>query len=241
MPDVRFGPELIERLLGYLVSEITGCLGAGLHTERRLVRAVGGTERLDQAQWELGVGPVIDAAGDEDVVRTADLAGDRRWPELAGLTGADGVGVVAVPGSWDENGPVLLTVYLDHEPKEDDLRVIERVEPVLATAAAVVEFCADEVVRADQMVTMVQHRRVIEQAKGLVMAASGVHSGTAFQTLVRASQHFNVKLNELATALVEQVGGAPVTEQEPEAGPGTAAPGRRAREAAERTWLALRR
>ena len=41
-----------------------------------------------------------------------------------------------------------------------------RTQPVLACAVAVVEYCAGEEERAEQMVQMVQYRRVIEQAKG---------------------------------------------------------------------------
>jgi ANTAR domain len=105
----------------------------------------------------------------------------------------------------------------------------------------VIEFCAGEVIRADQMVAMVQYRRVIEQAKGLVMGAAGGHAGTAFKTLVRGSQHFNVKLSELATALVELVGNAPVTEQEPTDSATTTPPGATARHAAEQVWRAVQR
>ena len=118
-----------------------------------------------------------------------------------------GTHVIAVPGSWGDGGPVVLTVYLSHAPTVEDLAAIEEIEPMVATAAAVVEFCAGEVLRADQMVRMVQHRRYIEQAKGLVMGARPCAPGEAFELLVRASQHANVKLRDVATALVLVVGG----------------------------------
>ncbi|WP_211770627.1 ANTAR domain-containing protein [Kutzneria sp. CA-103260] len=225
MDEVRFGPELLDRLLAHLVARLPGCDGAGVSTVSRSLRAVGTAVERDAEQWQRGEGPVVAAAtGDETLVQT--LPDGVTW-------------VTAVPGSWTEDGPSVLSVYTDHEPKEDDLRLIDQTEPLLATATAVIEFCADEVLRADQMVEMVQNRRLIEQAKGLVMGATRCDAGAAFRTLVRSSQHFNVKLRDLSAALVEVVGGAPVADQEPGAGPPGAPPEPAAR-AARMTWQALR-
>ncbi|ANZ38914.1 hypothetical protein BBK82_25420 [Lentzea guizhouensis] len=129
---------------------------------------------------------------------------------------------------------MVLTVYLDHEPRAADLSVIEETEPLLATAAAVVEFCSGEVLRADQMVRMVQHRRYIEQAKGLLMGARQSKPGEAFELLVRASQHANVKLRDVATALVMVVGG-----DLEEVGDEVTAPPEIAYDTARRLWAAL--
>jgi hypothetical protein len=54
---------------------------------------------------------------------------------------------------------------------------------------------------------MVQYRRVIEQAKGMIMSRRSVSPDEAFAELVAASQASNVKLRTLAIALVETVGG----------------------------------
>jgi hypothetical protein len=223
--EVRFGPELLDRLLRHLVEAVAGCYGAGVSTNQRSLRAIGVAAEHDIDQWRRGEGPVVAAAtGDETLVQAMP----------------DGVTwVTAVPGSWTEEGPSVLSVYTDHEPKEDDLRLIDQTEPLLATATAVIEFCADEVLRADQMVEMVQNRRLIEQAKGLVMGATRCDAGQAFRTLVRSSQHFNVKLRDLSAALVEVVGGTPVADQEPGAGPITVPPEPAVR-AARLTWQALR-
>jgi hypothetical protein len=222
--EVRFGPELLERLLAHLVERVPGCDGAGVSTNSRSLRAVGTAVERDAEQWRRGEGPVVAAASGEETLVEA-------LPDTMGW-------VTAVPGSWTEEGPSVLSVYTDHEPKEDDLRLIDQVEPLLATATAVIEFCADEVLRADQMVEMVQNRRLIEQAKGLLMGAQRCDAGAAFRTLVRSSQHFNVKLRDLSAALVEVVGGAPVGDQEPGTGPTTVPPESAVR-AARMTWRAL--
>src|SRR5204863_4864801 len=94
-----------------------------------------------------------------------------------------------------------------------------------------------ETERAEQMVQMVQYRRVIEQAKGLVMAVTGSDAAAAFATLARASQHFNVRLRNLAVALVELVGGAPA--EGPDDPAAVVTLDDRDRLAAERMWAAL--
>jgi hypothetical protein len=118
-------------------------------------------------------------------------------------------GVVVTPGEWGGDAPVVFSVYLDRRPDASALEQIDRLEPLMAEALAVVEYCVGEEVRAQQMLQMVQYRRVIEQAKGMIMAALGQDAGSAFAALARASQHFNVRLRHLAVALVEHVGTAP--------------------------------
>ncbi|MEV6236335.1 ANTAR domain-containing protein [Lentzea sp. NPDC051838] len=221
MDQVKFGPELISRLMDHLCAQLDGCEGVGLCVwpDGKLLRAVGIAVELDAEQLTTGVGPLVDASRDERQV-SGQVAGTH---------------VVAVPGSWGDSGPVVLTVYLDHPPGVEDLKAIEEIEPLVATAASVVEFCAGEVLRADQMVRMVQHRRYIEQAKGLVMGARPCAPGEAFELLVRASQHANVKLRDVATALVLVVGNELEDSAEE-----VVEPPRPAFDVARRLWQALK-
>jgi hypothetical protein len=132
---------------------------------------------------------------------------------------------------------VVLSVYLDRRPDTKVLREIDRYEPLVTQALAVVEYCAGEEQVAQQMLQMTQYRRVIEQAKGLVMGAAGGDANTAFATLARASQHFNVRLRNLAVALVEHVGhGAAEHPEDPEL---VIRPSSSEREIAARVWAAL--
>ena len=244
------GPELLMTLLDYVRSEVGGCVGAGLHTTANgggPLAVTGLATAIDALQWELHEGPVPRAATAQRSAASADLATDQRWPSLATkITALDErpeqLAAVAVAGSWDDEGPVVLSIYLDHEATADDLRVIERIEPMMAMSAALVEFSADETVRGDQLVAMVEHRRVIEQAKGMVMAVRRCDAENAFTSLVVASQHFNVKLRDLAVALVEFVGQAPAEQAAVEAldrESGLADPGEPDRRAAQLTWAAL--
>jgi hypothetical protein len=259
---IRFavGSELIDRLLVHLSEQIDGCLGVGLSSgpstnEGVVVGATGIATELDHQQWAQHSGPLVDAAVQDGHILVEDLRTDQRWPALAGLLAGDAladrltdvskIGAVALPGGWSQGGLILLTVYLDHAPALPDLRVMETYEPLIATSAAVVEFCAGEVMRTDQVLDMVQHRRVIEQAKGIVMAHLSCDGPGAFGALVRISQQANVKLREFSVALVQQVGNAPPEQAEREllgdrAGEMLPEPSPDAVAAARLAWDALR-
>ncbi|WP_216215962.1 ANTAR domain-containing protein [Amycolatopsis aidingensis] len=248
---LRLGPELLSALLDYVRGEIGGCLGVSLCTAAanpRLLASAGVASELDRLQRKLDSGPTVHAAREHEAVSSADLAADDRWPDLAAAVTARPdrprpLAATAVAGSWDDEGPVVFTLYLDHEPTAKDLRTVEEVEPMLAMSAALVEYCSDEVLRADQLVQMLEHRRIIEQAKGMIMAVRRCDAETAFRSLVVASQHFNVKLRDLAVATVELVGNAPAEEAPAELLGDKAKiepAGQQARHAANRMWTALR-
>ena len=226
-PEFTVGVEMIERLLTHVCEQVDGCLGIGISAgpsadEGSVLAAVGVAATLDRKQWESGSGPLPIATQHDDHVTVDDLRTDDRWPDAAKWLDSDEfsdigqVGVVALPGSWSQGGLILFTLYLDHAPTLHDLRVMEGYEPLIATSAAVVEFCAGEILRSDQVLDMVQHRRVIEQAKGIVMAHLRCDGQSAFSALVRISQQANVKLREFSVALVQQVGNAPAEEPERE-------------------------
>lgn len=50
-----------------------------------------------------------------------------------------------------------------------------------------------------------EHRETIDQAKGMVMLATGCDAAAAFGTLRRHSQNANIKLHEVARRLVEAI------------------------------------
>ncbi len=88
----------------------------------------------------------------------------------------------------------------------------------------------------DQMLDLLASRAAIEQAKGAIMAARRCAPEEAWQTLRRASQEFNVKVRELAVALVEYLGGHAAVQPE---GTREIRPGAPARHAAEQLWSAF--
>ena len=212
----------------------------------RSVAAVGVAAELDPAQWGQASGPLWEAFRSGRVVIRPGLVEDGGDPGGVGLGDLDGLspgtlgsvqGAVFLAGEWGGELPVILSIYLDRVPDAKVLREIDRYEPLVTQALAVVEYCAGEEQVAQQMLQMTQYRRVIEQAKGLVMGAAGGDANTAFATLARASQHFNVRLRNLAVALVEHVGrGSAEHPDDPDL---VVLPTASEREIAARVWAAL--
>ena len=75
--------------------------------------------------------------------------------------------------------------------------------PSLAVAAATAYFSSRDL--ADQMRQALESRAVIEQAKGVIMDTTGDGAEAAFGALVERSQRANVKLREVARAIVDEV------------------------------------
>jgi hypothetical protein len=245
----EYGDELLRRLLEHLV-DATGALGAGLSLtdgSPRSVAAVGIAGTVDPAQWKAGDGPLWDAVrGARRVVVPSDADGaepfdPRRYTALADLLPVEDVdavrGMVVTPGEWAVEEPMVLSVYLERPADAAAAAAVDEYETLLGSALAVVEYCAGEELKAEQLLQMVQYRRVIEQAKGLVMASVGGDAGAAFTTLSRASQHFNIRLRNLAVALVEHVGRAPA--EGPDDPAQAVVPSDHDRTVAGQVWLAL--
>jgi PAS domain S-box-containing protein len=73
---------------------------------------------------------------------------------------------------------------------------------VIGTHGFYIDVTPEELVRQDQVTAavacIVEHRAVIEQAKGMLMLIYGIDASHAFELLVWQSQHTNIKLRRLA-------------------------------------------
>ncbi|WP_410638965.1 ANTAR domain-containing protein [Amycolatopsis sp. lyj-346] len=237
--------ELLQALLERIAGELPGWLGAGLTVSRgdrplRVLATAGVAEHVLPAQLAHG-GPVPAAEASGEPVTTDRLFGDERWPALTRETVFDGGpataairGAVALPGFWDEDGAFVLSVTLDRAPGAETLAVLRRYAKLTEMTLVVAETATAG--DPDQMLDLLASRAAIEQAKGAIMAVRRCPPEEAWQTLRRASQEFNVKVRELAVALIEYLGG-----QVPAPADGTREirPGTSARHAAERLWSAF--
>ncbi|KDN18161.1 ANTAR domain-containing protein [Amycolatopsis rifamycinica] len=237
--------ELLQALLERIAGELPGWLGAGLTVTRggrplRVLATAGVAEHVLPAQLAHG-GPVPVADATGAPVVTDRLFGDARWPELTRETVFDGgpaveaiAGAVALPGFWDEDGAFVLSITLDRPPGADTLDVLRRYAKLTEMTLVVAETATAG--DPDQMLDLLASRAAIEQAKGAIMATRRCPPEEAWQTLRRASQEFNVKVRELAVALVEHLGGEVTAAAE---GGREIRPGAPAHHAAERLWSAF--
>jgi hypothetical protein len=241
--------QLLTELLERIAAEIPGCVGAALTTgyegSRLSVLATHGiAERLDPAQLRHG-GPIPEAAATGDLVTTDDLFSDPRWPGLHRDALVESHpeladrwrrvrGAVALPGPWDDGGTLVLSAELDAPAGPEARAILARYEKLTADLLVVAEAAAAG--DSAQVLAMLASRAAIEQAKGAITALRRCSADEAWNTLRRTSQEFNVKVRDLAVALVEHLGQAPVEQPD---GTTPITPDHPARDAARQLWTAF--
>lgn len=168
--------------------------------------------RVDALQYTLLQGPCLDASNGDDMVLSADLAADRRWPEFAPrcvtTTGVRSMLCVRVGLIGGERA--ALNFYALAPDAFDDLD--QGVASIFAPFAAIaVNRLLHEREVAGLNIALSSSRQ-IGTAIGILMARHQVTSEQAFTLLSRASQHLNRKLRDVATD-VELTGQLPAAER----------------------------
>jgi GAF domain-containing protein len=165
----------------------------------------------DGLQLRAGEGPCIDAYDDQETVVVDDVRADPRWPRLrSAWQGSPVASVVAVPlvaGGRPAGG---LNCYSSVPAAFTESQA--QAAEVMALAAGAALDAVEETARlrglAAQLDRALESRAIIDQAKGIVMARRGCSADDAFAHLAALSQQRNVKLRDLARALVEQTAAA---------------------------------
>lgn len=145
-----------------------------------------------------------------EVVPTTELALFHQHPEDADTVRAVADRLVREGGSWalwhrilDANGALRHVVSTGASVCGEDgaLRELRGwVVDVTAAHRGLTAERMDEAVRRSA-----ETRSAIEQAKGVLIATLGVDEERAFELLRRASQHDNVKVRDLARAMMAEV------------------------------------
>ena len=160
---------------------------------------------VEEAQYERGDGPGLEAQRTGTVVVAQDLAAEDRWGDWPSVALEAGVrGVYAHPLAADGEVLGALSLYA-HEPNlfPDG---VQRIAAQFANPAALLlsgvlrRQSQSEVI--SQLRAAMSTRAVIDQAIGIVMAQRRCGREEAFGILRRRSNESNVKLREVAANLV---------------------------------------
>jgi hypothetical protein len=143
-------------------------------------------------------------------------------------------GAAAVPGVWADDATVVVCCTLSQSAGAATVASLINYEQLIS--AALITTAAENASAIADIITVLQSRGAIEQAKGALMGLVHCDADHAWRMLRRASQEFNVKLRELAVALLEHISGAPA--EQPDTGT-PITPDARTREAARLMWAAL--
>ncbi|MDF0531367.1 GAF and ANTAR domain-containing protein [Tsukamurella sp. 8F] len=154
--------------------------------------------RIDTVQLETRQGPCVSTGREHATMRVDDLSADQRWPKFAEAVVGIGVhSVLSFQLFVEEKNFGALNLYAEspHAFDSDD----ENIGLLLASHAAVALAAA----RTEANLTVaLTNRDVIGQAKGILMERYKITAQQAFNLLVTASQHRNVKLHQIAEELV---------------------------------------
>jgi GAF domain-containing protein len=161
---------------------------------------------IDSAQYRTGDGPCIDAYRDGIPYLIESTLEPGRWQEFRDCAARHGtLSAMALP-LITHDGPIgALNMYAETEraygtPERETGRLFaSQAAFLLANAQAY----WDARTLSENLEQAMLSRATIEQAKGIVMSATGCGPDEAIQVLIKQSQQQNIKLRDLAEELVK--------------------------------------
>ena len=162
---------------------------------------------LDELQYVEHEGPCYDAYRTGTIFRIRDLAADGRWPSyLPRAVEAGARSMVSLPMASEGKVVGALNLYSQDVDAftADAVSVAEIISAHAGLASQVAAAMFGHRELAEQLSEAMRSRAVIEQAKGILMAGRRCDAEEAFKLLVELSQNTNVKLRDVAQALVDE-------------------------------------
>jgi GAF domain-containing protein len=161
---------------------------------------------LDEWQYGSQEGPCLQAAREQTLV-SVDLASDKRWPSWAERALSAGVRCslsVGLPLQDKVTGALNLYATSAQAFDEDAVLISKTFGGYAAVALANAHLYGATADLAEHMRKAMEHRAVIEQAKGIIMGERRCSPDEAFAILSKISQDSNRKLRDVAAALVSR-------------------------------------
>jgi GAF domain-containing protein len=166
--------------------------------------------RVDEVQYELDDGPCLRAMRDGRLVRIDDTAAQERWPRFEKLAASRGIrSCLALPLVAEGRSVGALNLYARSAAAFGTTEVL-RAQSFANNASGAVTIAlrlASYASLTDQLRSSLASRTVIDQALGVIMAQQRCTQAQAFAILRAASQNTNVKLRDIAGAIVTGVSG----------------------------------
>lgn len=214
--------QTLSRVVTYAVAALDGCDEAAV-CGSTLVSGVLGSgpplmAELERLQTSLGEGPCVDALAGQDSVYVAELINDTTWPRFAPV--AVSVGLRSALAFRLSAGDETLGALQLYARLPGAFNATDRAEGLLFAAHAgmalrVARSHELQEERAQNLQLAMVSREIIGQAQGILMERERITADQAFQLLRRSSQRLNVKLRDVAQALVDT---GSVPEPEPDTG-----------------------
>ncbi len=210
----------LQRTVELAVATVDGCDAAGvfvIEDERVTTTAASHpiVVELDGLQFSTDEGPCLDAASEGGTTYAADLSDDPRWPTFG--PAAVELGIRSALAYRLSTHPISALNLYARLPAA--FGATDRATGLIfATLAGIALDTANDRADDDRRLTNLHDamvtRELIGQAQGILMERERITGDQAFDVLRRASQHLNIKVREVARALVD-TGETPPTGPKP--------------------------
>ncbi len=165
---------------------------------------------IDNAQYQQGDGPCLNALRAKDQLLVRVLDEQERWPRFSEEATRMGIGGVLSTPLVRNGGEAIgaLNVYAHSTAfSEADVRTTQLIGQHAAILVSYMLALADSSQLNEQLRQAVATREIIGSAKGILMQSQSCTRDEAFDILRRASQRENRKLRDIAEELVLRVEG----------------------------------
>jgi GAF domain-containing protein len=165
---------------------------------------------LDELQNSIRDGPCLTALRTETMVHVPDAAADLRWPAYNQAARQMGIGsILAVPMQLQAPAQAVVSLY---SPNADGFppHGIDAAAGLTGIAAKALDIALNMAQlrdARDDLSSALKSRTVIDTAIGVIMAQSRCSRDAAFQILVKASSHRNIKLKDVAAGIISGIAG----------------------------------
>lgn len=163
---------------------------------------------MDEVQYAFHDGPCLSAIRDDSTVTVPDLHGEGRWPEYtAAVQGETLRSVLAVPFPVHEDARAALNLYADVTEAfpAEAVTAAEKFAQDAGMSLRLALRVAQLTDARDDLVTAMASRTTIDLAAGIIMGQNRCSQEAAMFILKSASSTRNIKLRDVAVAVIASV------------------------------------
>jgi GAF domain-containing protein len=164
-----------------------------------------GAVRLDETQYRAGDGPCLTAIREQAVIHVPDMGSERRWTDYRAAALVEGVGSsLSVPLNLEGEAEAGLNMYStrSHGFSGEDIKRVESYAYHASKALRLAVRISQLAEAKTHLAAAMESRTVIDLAAGAIMAQNRCSQDSAMKILKIASSSRNVKLRDVAAAVV---------------------------------------
>lgn len=163
---------------------------------------------MDQLQYSFGDGPCLTAMRTRTTVHVPDVVAERRWPEYISAVTVEGIGsILGIPLPQEGGATAVMNLYspLRNGFTAPDIAGAEAfAEQTAKTLRLELRLTETHEAKTD-MADAMKSRTMIDMAVGAIMAQNRCSQASAVEILKRASSSRNVKLRDVAVAVIASI------------------------------------